>query len=359
MTPDTFRTWYSARRSLYEQLAITAEQTLVRLISAANLDVVSVTSRAKSVDSAFSKASRKDYAVPTVDMTDLAAVRVITFIESDLQRVSDIVGRAFDIIPEKSSDKTDALGVDRTGYRSIHFVCTLGEDRVRLPELELFRDLRFEVQVRTAFQHAWAEVEHNRRYKFAGVLPGALQRRLFLLAGMLEIADRELATIASEVDAYAESVANSTKRGDLDIAINSTSVLAYVDERLKELPDLKIEDFQEAIPASLIDELRDFGIHTLADLDRLFVPELLEAIRQHEFETSHTGVIRDAMMFADLERYFVDAWKTRWHATDERLVALLSEKYDREAVVGAFRRHKILIEDDDLFEDHAGDDDEF
>ena len=56
---------------------------------------------------------------------------------------------------------------------------------------------RASIQVRTVLQHAWAEFEHDIRYK--GTIPEEhapdLDRRFTLAAGLLELADREFTTI--------------------------------------------------------------------------------------------------------------------------------------------------------------------
>ena len=53
------------------------------------------------------------------------------------------------------------------------------------------------IQVRTVLQHAWAEFEHDIRYK--GTIPDEhvpdFDRRFTLAAGLLELADREFSTI--------------------------------------------------------------------------------------------------------------------------------------------------------------------
>lgn len=343
--PDfDFRSWYATRRSQYEQLADVARTTLTRLLQARGLEVVSVTARAKEIDHAVEKVDRKGYSDPQAQLTDLAGVRIIVFVESDLPKVSDIVREAFHVIPEKSGDKTVDLGVDRAGYRSIHLVCDLGEDRTNLPEFAVFCDLVFEVQVRTAFQHAWAEVEHNRRYKFGGVLPTQLQRRLYLLAGMLEIADRELASIAADVDDYAESVAQATRAGDLDVEINSTSVAAYLEHRLSALSHLELLDLPaEQLRPEVIEELRGFGLSTLADLDSLFATEFIEAVRKCQTTNSRIGLLRDVMMYTDLERYFRDVWQNHWQGTDEESIATLATKYGDAVVRKCLNERKIDI----------------
>jgi hypothetical protein len=59
------------------------------------------------------------------------------------------------------------------------------------------------VQVRTVLQHAWAEFEHDIRYK--GTIPDEhvpdFDRRFTLAAGLLELADREFSTIRDRLQA--------------------------------------------------------------------------------------------------------------------------------------------------------------
>jgi hypothetical protein len=59
------------------------------------------------------------------------------------------------------------------------------------------------VQLRTVLQHAWAEFEHEIRYK--GVVPAEhaaeLDRRFTLAAGLLELADHELTAIRQTIQA--------------------------------------------------------------------------------------------------------------------------------------------------------------
>jgi hypothetical protein len=59
------------------------------------------------------------------------------------------------------------------------------------------------VQIRTILQHAWAEFEHDVRYK--GTIPEEhvpdLDRRFTLAAGLLELADREFSAIRDRLQA--------------------------------------------------------------------------------------------------------------------------------------------------------------
>jgi ppGpp synthetase/RelA/SpoT-type nucleotidyltranferase len=224
--------WYKSEQALYEGLTNVVHYLLESLIRNAKIDYLSVTSRTKSIESVLEKMDRKEYDKPTQEIMDFAGIRVITFIDSDVRKVCDLIKGSFKVHESNSLDKLDELGIDRFGYRSVHFVCELGDDRTRLPEFSLYENRRFEVQVRTALQHAWAEMEHDRNYKFSGVLPTPLQRRLHFLAGVLEMVDREFVSIAAEVDQYAEEVSKKTQSGDLDVEINTTSLLQYLPEKM-------------------------------------------------------------------------------------------------------------------------------
>ncbi len=119
---------------------------------------------------------------------DLAGIRMITYFESDVYRVCEVVKQLFEILPDHPEDKREKLGVDKVGYRSVHFVAEFPEKRTCLLEYKNYKGCRFELQIRSLLQHAWAEIEHDRNYKFNGVMPKHLQRRFSLVAAVLELA---------------------------------------------------------------------------------------------------------------------------------------------------------------------------
>jgi putative GTP pyrophosphokinase len=85
-------------------------------------------------------------------------------------------------------------------------------------------------------QHAWAEIEHDRNYKFSGILPKGIQRRFNLLAGTLELVDNEFEQISEEIEKYSQEVSAKTKIGELNIPINSTSLTQYMTEKFEAVP---------------------------------------------------------------------------------------------------------------------------
>jgi ppGpp synthetase/RelA/SpoT-type nucleotidyltranferase len=197
---EALRDWYVTQRPLYDGLCKVLENTLRSVLDREGIHFLSVSARPKTVDSLMEKVRRKTYLDPRNEITDLAGARIITYVEGDLERVCQIIRKLFRVHDPKSPDKMAQLGVDRIGYRSVHYVCDLGDDRCKLPEFEVHKNLLFEVQIRTVLQHAWAEIEHDRGYKFGGILDPSLRRRLNLVAGLLEIADREFSAIARDID---------------------------------------------------------------------------------------------------------------------------------------------------------------
>lgn len=76
----------------------------------------------------------------------------------------------FSIDEGNSGNKADMLETDKVGYLSVHYFLKLNNKRLALSEYKGYKGLKCEVQVRTLLQHAWAEIEHDRNYKFAGVM---------------------------------------------------------------------------------------------------------------------------------------------------------------------------------------------
>lgn len=338
---EQHKQWFEAQRPTYELLTNTVKNTLESLIKNVKIDYLSITARTKEIDSFVEKIGRKNYQNPSQEVTDLAGIRVITFIESDALKVNELIKNSFNVDDSKSLDKSDELGIDKFGYRSFHFVCDLGEARCALPEFSLFQDLVFEIQVRTVLQHAWAEIEHDRNYKFAGELPPSIKRRLHLLAGVLELTDREFNNLATELDNYSIEVSNKTKKGDFAIELNTISLKQYLETKLSKL-DLPFKYNLNDKP-EFIEEMRAFGINGIAKLDELITPEYITALKDHKSEyTTAIGFIRSVMMYADIKKYFNEAY-SGWGLCKENMFNLLSSKYGEEDVLRILTSKDIVV----------------
>lgn len=160
----------------------------------------------------------------------------------------------------------------------------------------------YKVQVRTALEHVWAEIEHDRGYKLGGKLPSHLNRRFKLLSGLLESADLEFNRLTVEIEEYAENIKNDKLNYELTNIYLITFLFDKHSSYVKE--QFLVEDSRNIDKA--ITELNQFGI-ILKQLDEL----ILQYTNKYNFEKSSTviGFMRLLMMFIDLEGYFDKVYK--------------------------------------------------
>ena len=345
--PNTFNphsmdivTWYKNSRSSYIKLTKTVHNSLEDLINAEDIDYLAITSRTKTIDSLTEKIERKGYRSPD-EVTDLSGVRIITFIESDVSKVTGLIKKAFSVHPEQSFDKSMELDTDRVGYRSVHFVCDLGNNRTDLPEFSAFKGQLFEIQIRTILQHAWAEIEHDRNYKFSGKLPKPIKRRLYLLAGMLEMIDREFVNLSIELDSYSEKIISKTLSGDLEVEINTASLKSYLNGVVRKLKTTTVKQSKTSAYDVAIKELDSFGISSLKGINSIFTTKYFKALDKYVPSTTELGLFRKAMMYSDIDRFFEEVWQNKWHEMKRATIQLLETKYGKRKIDGVLESNLI------------------
>jgi ppGpp synthetase/RelA/SpoT-type nucleotidyltranferase len=162
-----------------------------------------VTSRAKSIDSLIKKLIKKP-AHSYESLPDKLGVRVIVRYRSDL----DIVIPAITEVLHCGVIDPKTPAINSVGYLSFHV------DFARLkesdPEHSRFpvSDFWAELQLRTQAQHLWSEMSHDSIYKndeTIVILSDDIKRRVNLMAGQIEIADREFDRLARETKPAGEA----------------------------------------------------------------------------------------------------------------------------------------------------------
>ena len=155
-------------------------------------------------------------------------MRVIVYYEKELNAISDLIEREFDVDWSNSADKRKARKPEEFGYQSIHYVVRLSESRRNLLEWHRLADLQAEIQVRTVLQHAWAAISHKLQYKREQDVPQILRRRLLRLSALLELADEEFMGIRDKTDSLAEVIQYKLAEGDTDLEINILTVQEFL-----------------------------------------------------------------------------------------------------------------------------------
>ncbi|MGU3667192.1 GTP pyrophosphokinase family protein [Methylobacterium sp. A49B] len=149
--------------------------------------------RAKSVDRFVAKSEKIEdgkakYSDPLSQIQDQVGARIITFYLSDVIAVSSIIERYFRpvesrlLIPESEWE---------FGYFGKHYILLMptdvieaNMDRADVPDF-------FELQIKTLFQHAWSEANHDLGYKPGAVpLSADEKRRMAFTAAQSWGADR-------------------------------------------------------------------------------------------------------------------------------------------------------------------------
>jgi predicted RNase H-like nuclease/ppGpp synthetase/RelA/SpoT-type nucleotidyltranferase len=194
---------------------VAAGEQFLALVTAilddAGINYLSVTGRTKTVASFAEKARRtRDgvplYTDPLREITDTIGIRVITYVHSDVSAVAELLGDQVVVKDDRDMGRETAQE-GRFGYASRHLLIGLDAAREGHPSYELMRGYTAQIQIRTVLQHAWAEFEHDIRYK--GTMPDEhardFDRRFTLAAGLLELADREFSTIRDTLRASASS----------------------------------------------------------------------------------------------------------------------------------------------------------
>lgn len=281
---------YAERQPALVEAARSHVALVTSLLDEAGINYLTITGRAKAVESFAAKAARtRDgvpvYADPLREITDQVGVRVITYVRGDVSAVADVLGAQLTLLDDRDLGQETA-GEGRFGYASRHLL--LGDASGQVVQ----------VQIRTVLQHAWAEFEHDIRYK--GTVPAEhardFDRRFTLAAGLLELADQEFTTIRDRLRAGA------VEEPDADVeGITPRELAAYL---AGQYPDAEWSrpDHYEWIAALL----PDLGVTTLGDLGELLAGVDADVILTRMDYRYPPGAVRrldDALLASFAERY--------------------------------------------------------
>ena len=271
------------------------------LLSDAGLAFDSVTARVKTWRSLRIKAMRRGddgefaYPEPWTDIHDLVGVRVTAYHSNEIPDVLAVLGDSLEVL--RAIDKTAETRISgQFGYGSHHLVCRVGEDAP--PGLAPYRGQKFEVQVRTVLQHAWAEFEHDIRYKSPdGVIDPRIDRAFALAAGLIELADQQFDQVAAILDEERGEERGEVRGDGADaVELGAETLPGLLTLLLPTVPRSKSEHY------AWLEELLDAnGVTTVGDLRDLVAPERVAAVEEalkYRFQPGHVRIIDDLLLAA-------------------------------------------------------------
>lgn len=233
-----FQEWYTSHQKQYDEFAKHILSRISSYLKQQNfLNVAYSNSRAKSIESAMKKARKTviddgntvyKYNDPKNDIMDLAGIRIVVYLPSDIEVVTDAIKYLFknDIRLSDSENKLERLGNDKVGYLSTHYVVELKNPE---KEYNAYKNFKCEIQVRTVLQDAWAQIFHDRVYKCAiDKVDDEIGRKVNLLAGGLELLDRQINDIVCILDNNPENTGKNIYHHLLGLPISKESLVKYI-----------------------------------------------------------------------------------------------------------------------------------
>lgn len=161
-----------------------------------------IDARAKRPESFLEKARRTDetgsrlYDSPLTEVQDIIGARVVVIYRSEVSRIVEVLTEYFrhiedeEVVPESQW---------KFGYFGRHLIVALpgdvvpaGADRDGVPAF-------FELQVKSLFQHAWSEANHDLGYKSPGPVEDVQKRKLAYTAAQAWGADQVFDELKEEI----------------------------------------------------------------------------------------------------------------------------------------------------------------
>ena len=284
---------YREAKPILERMLVEIPALLREALAKNGILVTAVDARIKTEESLRGKLELKGNKYATLsDITDIFGGRIITFYTDDVDRIAAIVEQLFEIDWDNSVDKRMLHQLDSFGYNSLHYIC-------RMPEFPY----RFELQLRTTLQHAWASINHDIGYKTGVEIPREYLRRINRLSGILEMADDEFSRIRSEITDYRRRVQQLVQKGKLDdVLLDGDTFNSYLQARPfdslnKRIAAINQAEIQEVPLMRYLRVFVAFGCKTLGDVERL-VKQYSEAayrLARHQLGNTDLDIISSAV----------------------------------------------------------------
>ena len=221
---------YREKLPIYEKMKTVVLHLLRTCLDENHVIVSGLEARVKSESSLVGKLELKGYKYHTLEnVTDVVGARIITFYSDEVDIISALAEKLFEIDWDNSVDKRKMLEIDRFGYLSLHYVCRIPETLYKDPEIPQLNQIRFELQMRSTLQHVWANMYHDIGYKSDMEIPVEYQRNMTRLAGMLELADEQFSRIRKEINGYRRKVQSMVANGNLDeVPLNGDTFRSFL-----------------------------------------------------------------------------------------------------------------------------------
>ena len=256
---------YRQAKPACDDAAVKVKATLEKVFKKSGLIVAAIESRVKTEESLAGKLELKGSKYASLaDIKDIVGVRVITFYIDDVDKVASAVERLFKVDWENSVDKRKIHEIDSFGYMSLHYICSMDG----FP-------YRFEIQMRTVLQHAWANMNHDTGYKSGVEIPLEYRRSLSRLSGLLELADEQFSEIRADLADYRRRIQALVASGNLsEVPLDGDSFRSFLNTRPfdplnRRIASMNQAEIQEVSLMGYLEVFKMLQCKTLGDIAKI------------------------------------------------------------------------------------------
>ena len=288
---------YRQQQHLYRMLQGIVGEKLNDQIRKNSIPIASIGARIKTEQSLLGKLQRKGNKYHSLfDITDILGARIVAYYNEDVDRIASIAESLFDIDWPNSVDKRKMHQADSFGYNSLHYICRLPESVFcdsRYPELN---QIRFELQMRTALQHVWSDIQHDIGYKTEIETPFEYHRSLSRLAGLLELADNEFSRIRNDIADYRRRMQTLLQSGKLsEVSLDGNPYSRYLeqgpfDKLNHQIAAINQAELHQASALPYLPVLIDMGMKTLGDIQLMLKEDSDDAYQLALYQLGATDI---------------------------------------------------------------------
>lgn len=306
----SFEDEYNNNSDNYTTVCKIVRELLENILISEDIQFFRVESRVKTLESINEKIERKGAVFDYDDILDICGLRVILYLSKDIQKVRKIIENLFTWDPHHSDVFNQRLNSNSIGYNSFHYICSFDKDRAKLSEYYRVSKIKFEIQIRTVLQHAWATISHDSGYKLEKSLPTSIERKLNLCSGSLEMIDNFLSEIVEAIDNHNSNISAMSIEEVFLQEISEDSIRKYF-ELSNKFKKLNVNIGDPYNISSNIYNLRLHKIFDISDLDKIITKNMLVELDKYYHELTLHQILTIALVIDDPVNYFASPYTAK------------------------------------------------
>ena len=202
MTEVELREIYTERFPMLERAASDLETEMQNFLSG-KIHFDRISARAKGIDRFILKSQNKKkdsdelkYSKPLIEIQDQIGIRIIVLYLSDVDKVAKLIREYYKSFEETKKEPENDF---QFKYFGKHFILQIPSS-IRKRDGKKYIPVCFELQIKTVFQHAWGECEHDLNYKkMTGTLTHEMIRLIALASAQAWGSDKAFQDVIDQL----------------------------------------------------------------------------------------------------------------------------------------------------------------